>query len=458
MQFTPAFQRAAHPLPLAAAGLVILNDLVLRPLWPTAWWTGKLSSLAAAFALPLLLAAFLSVCLPRREKLAAGLAFGGVLLGLLLLKVSPLSNHWLTARLPLRAVPDPSDLLALLTWLAALVFYFSPVLPNPRLPIARLLLLPLAAIFLLADAAMPDYGAACLTVREDNTLLTHANYQVYLSADGGRTWQGTDLSAQMECYAPGLDGQVELTAPNGVQYRVQTGGTVERSPDGQTWETVYTGALLPEPEQVYTRRTHSGNLSYRPGPLDAKLAPGGNDLVLAMGMEGVLIVPSSGEPYWVTVGPYQHNLLKTSGFEGYLSLLSGELWLAGAAALAWLATAALRLRRSTWQMVLVVLGWLLILVAGAARHPDINSGYLAAFAGVGLVAAFGWALILVLVAFFRQRGRPLHPLTRRVLFIPLFMAVFMLPFIAWALGLLPLYWIAQAAAAALTVAMVGLVN
>jgi hypothetical protein len=449
---------AAHPLVLAAAGLVALNDFVLRLLWPESWWTGKLSTLAAAFALPLLLAGLMACIFPRREKFAAGLAFGTVLVGLILLKASPLTNAWLTGILPIRAVADPGDLLALIPWASALWLYFdrrfTPPVMRKR---TAIFLIPLAAFFLLADAAAPEYGAACLS-EQDNGLVVRGMYQAYQSEDGGQTWQTTQISEPGSCSPAQSEQPLEFSAPDGTRYRVELGGAVERAAKDQAWETIYSGSVLPEPEQVYIRRTLPGNLFYRPGPLDARLVPGGNNLVLAMGVEGILIVPPAGSLEWVALGPYHHNQLRSAGVDGYLFLLSGELWLAGAAALTWLATAALRLRRSKWQLVLVILGWIIVLAAGTAQHPDINTGYLAAFSGMSLVVAFAWAVVLVMVAFFRQRGRPLHPLTRRVLFVPIFMVVFILPYVAWALGLLPLYWFAQAAALALTVAMVGLVN
>ena len=35
-----------HPATLGAVALFLLNDLVLKPAWPDAWLTGKLSDLA----------------------------------------------------------------------------------------------------------------------------------------------------------------------------------------------------------------------------------------------------------------------------------------------------------------------------------------------------------------------------------------------------------------------------
>lgn len=45
-----------HPLPIAAALLIIVNDLWLKPLWP-GFWSGKLSDVGICFLLPVALVA-----------------------------------------------------------------------------------------------------------------------------------------------------------------------------------------------------------------------------------------------------------------------------------------------------------------------------------------------------------------------------------------------------------------
>jgi len=116
--FQKAIRLLAHPLNLAAAVLILVNDFLLRPVAPS-WWTGKLSDAGALVIWPLLFAAALALILPRRWKhshaLAGGLALGLTLAGYLLLKLSPATNALLLALSGqrLRAVADPSDLLLL---------------------------------------------------------------------------------------------------------------------------------------------------------------------------------------------------------------------------------------------------------------------------------------------------------------------------------------------------------
>ena len=70
-----------HPVTLSAIALFLLNDLALKPAWPDAWLTGKLSDLAfVVFASPLL-AFFLSLLVRgshRRGRLVLAIAYVGL--------------------------------------------------------------------------------------------------------------------------------------------------------------------------------------------------------------------------------------------------------------------------------------------------------------------------------------------------------------------------------------------
>ena len=63
-----------HPVTIVALGVLLLNDLLLKSVWPDSWFTGKLSDLAwLVFALPLL--AFLLSFLARGNSLAQRISF-----------------------------------------------------------------------------------------------------------------------------------------------------------------------------------------------------------------------------------------------------------------------------------------------------------------------------------------------------------------------------------------------
>lgn len=445
--FSLALQKLSHPLTLAALGLVVFNDLVLRPFWPS-WWTGKLSDLGVVFFLPLLLATLLAPFLGQRKHLPVGLAFGAVLAAFLLLKASPLTNRWLTAWLPIRAVPDFSDLLVLPAWGAALALWVKPSTVVKTLTPRWRLLLPLAALVTLADAAAPSYGIECFSI-EGNNLRSHSMYLVMHSSDGGRTWQTEEGVLGELCRHKESGEAFEMTSPNGVLYRGSIGGPVERSTDGQNWQAVYTPALLSQSEQTYLRKTITSNFFYTPGPLDAVVDPASGSLVLAMGLEGVLVIPEEERPFWSPVGQYRHHALENAGSSAYVSLLSWEICLVVGAALLWLVTASLRLRSSILMIILCVLGWIFVLGEGFALEPSLaNSSYTGMFSALAVIFTSLWILGLLIATIVRQRRR-IRPLLRRVIFVPLIAVLLLLPYIGWSMDLIPSYWIAQVAAGGL---------
>jgi hypothetical protein len=457
LPFTAALQKLSHPLTLAALGLVVFNDLILRVFWPS-WWSGKLSDLAIIFLLPLLLTTLLAPLSGQRKHLSAGLAFGSVLVMFVLLKASPLTNHWLTAWLPIRAVPDPSDLLVLPAWGAALALWLTPA-SAPKMSVSRwrLLLLPLAALVTLADAAAPTYGIECLTV-EDKALRSHIMYSVLESTDGGAKWEVLSGVNGELCVHKTVGESFELTSAKGIHFRGTLGEKVERSSDGQTWQTVYTSDLLSEAEQTFLEKTITSNFFYQPGPLDALVDPVSGNLVLAMGLEGVLVVPGEGRAFWAAAGPYHHSALVNGGSSAYLTLLAGEIGLVVGAALLWLVTAALRFRSSLWMIILTVLGWVFIAGEGFALTPSLaNSSYTGLFSVAAIIFTSLWVLGLLIATIVRQLRR-IRPILMRLPFVLLIAPILILPYLLWAMNVIPSYWMAQAAAGgvALITIVVGL--
>jgi hypothetical protein len=443
----------AHPLVLLAVGLVALNDFVLKPLSPS-WITGKLSDIGMLFFLPLLIAGLLEFILPRRW--AAGLGFGATGVVFVLLKVSPLTAGWLDF-LPLRSIPDPIDLLAL----PALAVSFALWRSAPREVRApahtlgwRLVLLPLAALVALADAAMPDQGVDCLAA-QDGSLYARTGYgRTYASRDGGFTWQqeSDNWEARGGCELQQAQGILYLTsAEDGVQYRITGGVTAERSIDGGgTWQAVGAFEALPEAEEAYVNKTRQGNLDYRKPPLDALVDPASGNLVLAMGLEGALVVRPDGSWEWAAVGENRHGALKASGPAGYLTLLTGELILALLAGMIWLGSSGLAGTRRSW-LVVSVLAWLTLAGTAVALHPDFaNDSYTGIVSVVGLIVTGVLTLALLIGAAINLKLKAL----RRLPMALLVAVLVALPYLLWALGVLPSYWLALGLAAVVVVVIV----
>lgn len=103
-----------HPLPLAAAALLLLNDHLLKPAaWPSAAVAGKLSDLCGLFVFPVLMTALTGRRLAALWVIATGVLFAA-------LKLSPEFNLAVAAVWGGNAM-DPSDLACLpvlaLSWL-----------------------------------------------------------------------------------------------------------------------------------------------------------------------------------------------------------------------------------------------------------------------------------------------------------------------------------------------------
>jgi hypothetical protein len=452
----------AHPLALLAVALVLLNDFLFRPLFPS-WLTGKLSDLGMLFFLPLLAGCLFMLLTPRMSRHWAGaLAFALVVTGFVLLKASPGTSAWLSGTigsltgLSLRAVPDSTDLLVLPVMAGAAWLWFRPVSAEQSPVRWRLLLIPLVAFVALADAAMPDMGIDCLAAR-DGLLYARGGYgRTYSSSDGGLTWLQTEQTWSGQCgmTSPG-DGMLVGLPDGSVMYRFQRGVSVEHSVDnGATWAPIGPFAPVSEAEEAYIRKTRSGNIYLQPPPLDALLDPASGSLLMAMGHQGVALVRPDGSWQWVDVDSYIHAPLRSSGVGGVLFLLSGELILSLAAGLIWLATAALRGRGRGWVAGLVV-GWMAVIATAAALHPEIaNNSYSGIVTVAGLVMVGLAALVLAILAVVTVKSKILPKLP----FILLVAGLVFLPYLLWGLGILPNYWLAQALVGGLLAASLILIK
>ncbi len=444
--FSKSLRLLAHPLSLAAIGLMLANDAIFKGLWPS-WWTGKLSDFAGLFFLPFLAAAMLSLFVPGR--LVGWLAFGITGIGFAWIKIDPALAPILGS-LGLQARVDPSDLLALLSLLlAACLWRKAPFGPTIRLN-WRLAALPLAALVTLADAAAPDMGVACLSTGDGSILATAVYYQgKYVSQDGGLSWQELEMQNTTNCT---LQQDVPaLKIADGSLLWATRGRGVERSVDeGKTWTTEFSLSGISEQEKTYFLITHSGNLDFRSGPYAAVIDPVTNNVVLAMGLEGVLVRNPSGQYAWVTVGPYQHDSLKEAGAMGLALLLGNQFWLAVLAALGWLFTRVVR--QLGKGRVWATLGWIGLGVASIVAAPQVARDSYIGFASiVALLFMSAATVIALLVAGSRLKGTTLSLAGRALPQMVGMGLACLLPYVLWGVGIVPQYWMALAASAGVVI-------
>jgi len=192
-------------------------------------------------------------------------------------------------------------------------------------------------------------------------------------------------------------------------------------------------------------------LSFLPGPLDAVVDPVSGNLLLAMGGEGVMIIEPDGQQVWVAVGEYRHGGLREDGIMGIISLLSFQFLLAFLTGVAWWLTATLRLDRTRWQTAWVVIGWVLLAMA-----IFVGGGFADPYFGiitrmVTLVTGLFLAIIAIarIIRVMRKKGSGLLLLLAG---IPVIMILFIIPYVLWALNILPEYLLSHLVAGILVAA------
>ena len=313
-----------HPLTIAALLALLLNDVVLKSLWPDHWVTGKLSDLAwVMFAPPLL--AFLLSFFTRRNQWAERGVFGTAYIGLPLLyavfNTFESLHDWILRGLlwftngaagsPL----DPADSLVIPAGLAvALWIWKRPPVGSESLRMR--LRMHTAVVALLATVAStvaePSPTAWLAGIAGDGTVVMegpHLDY--YASSDGGLTWSNVeeiDRDAGIEW------GGREVETSRG-KYLIEGSDILLVVPGGEP-KIVYSVSYLREKSNTWARgyaarRLHNLSGIYDdPGLLDATEPVNivydqrtGN-VVVAMTLEGALAGNSDEEWERVAVGNF----------------------------------------------------------------------------------------------------------------------------------------------------------
>lgn len=494
----PIFEKSlallAHPVSLAALALLLFNDQILRRFWPS-WWTGKISDAAWMVVAPLFLAALLSWLLPHREGSNRQqlrvfvIAFLAIGISFTLVKLVPLVNLLATRSMAifLGAKPalslDPTDLLALPAlaipfWLwrtgrmeatsnaagmeirsvigsvAAGESQEAGMETRPTRQVLRgLILLPLAAVVLLADAAAPDMGIVCFQA-VDGRILGDAGYSSYVSTDGGLHWEngqpGLPVSCKTKPSAPGA--WVQVSGPrDGLLYRYQTDQEIQLSTDGgATWQTAMKLRPATEQEQLFVRKTRSGNAMFTPGPMDALVDPASGNTLFAMGLQGVLVHTASDAWVWGQGAGANQPVERFPDAAAFDALLGGMVYMAVALALLIYAALAVRWTRHPIRLVVLALAWLGWLVLDGIFPPATMTNYGAAISGLGLLLV----LLFILPLAIEQTFRLVRRAPRRIGLLLAFSlgggVLYFAPYVLW------LYNLVSFSAASLAAALLAL--
>jgi hypothetical protein len=458
--FRHALRSLSHPAAIAAIALILVNDHVLKPFAPS-WLTGKLSDAAWLVIAPLVTAAVLALVAPQKAGRAVGpLTFLLCAGCFTLLKVSPESNHWLLepARrltgIPWYTASDLSDLAALPALGVGWLVWARSKGEASRRSGGRWPVLALAALALIADAPAPFHGIACLRQDGDN-IVASSDFGggSYVSADGGMSWQSASPGSNGPQGCNARQSAWEISPPDGgqVRYRLVYGAGIDRSADGgQTWarEVELNGG---EARYYYYRKFYSYGAGT--GPYDAIFDAGTGNLVVAIGFEGALVRDGQGRWTPVAVGQYRREALSS---DQVISLVSGEMWLAGIALLLMLAllnVAAVGFRRLT--LVLSVIGWALwgfgVLLSPAGFSGSDYVGGPMLTTATFLSAADGITMLITGEIWTRSVSSLL-----RIGLVSLGGALlFFIPFLLWGQGAIPSYQTAQIAGVVMLIVLLA---
>ncbi|MFG6194115.1 hypothetical protein [Nonomuraea sp. JJY05] len=421
---------------MTVAGVFVLfiNDHLLKQVWPGPV-TGKLSDVAGLVVAPALVA----LLFWRRADLAAT-----VLTGVLFTLVkatetgAELASHvWTLVAGPSRVLADPTDLLALPA-LALAWWVRRRSLESYSARWRVIVTMPLAVLAVTATAAAPRPTASSVNVEGDSIVVHVRDGLTQISDDGGVTWEedgGAWESRPLQSAAcvPMQATRCYRVVPDRV--------AVEQSDDGgKTWGPSW--ALTADDRERLTRRYPSwaGRHSMA---LAVQARPGGHVVVVANGLDGILVRDVSGK--WRRVdlpGSPEAGAVDLTPERNVAIFLAVCMLFGGAAA---------GLHRYQRGYIGSAAAAGLGLFTALSTPDTISSELAVVLTLLGVLATLAGAVVCLVLAV-AGRARP-TPAAIGVLAAPLVYMTVYTPFYGWSKGAPGAYW----AAVALAVLLTGLV-
>ena len=302
-----------HPATVTAVALLLLNDLVFKSVWPGSWATGKLSDLAwVVFASPLL--AFLLSFLVRRSTVGQRVAFIASYAALPLLYAA-FNTFGPAHDLIIRGLSiasggtsgsplDVTDSLVIPFGLGIALWVWRRRIASTESLRMRLAVLT-AGVAALASVAtsesQPDFGMRDVGTSRDGAIHAGAwELGHFRSEDGGLSWRGGSVdSGQIEWGGESVD------TPTG-RYVIQGPDIVRFGSDGRS-KLVFSTAYMQEEGNVWVQEHATSHLDARElttAPRSIVYHEPSGNLIMAMGIQGVLVGTADGEWTRYAVGRY----------------------------------------------------------------------------------------------------------------------------------------------------------
>lgn len=314
----------AHPSTVGATAVLLLNDHVFKQAWP-GLVTGKLSDFAGLAMAPAVLGLLSGLFRAGRIGAAAAILLTGA--GFAWVKVSTVgaeaaSAAWSVVNGPSVILADPTDLVALpalgLAWWAWRRVEAAPPLPDgPAHRVRVLLAVPFALMAIAATSPPPRLPSA------DSVQLAGENgEQVVIGMDGWRffsspsgvgDWtrlpetppeQRQEHRPQVEACVPGdaahcyrVHGGGELDAREATPRGGRLLGVDETTDAGRTWHTAWE---VPATRWEFVERQHplfggvEGPSKVASVEVVVRTVPGGHEVIVANGVEGLAIRSADG--------------------------------------------------------------------------------------------------------------------------------------------------------------------
>ena len=318
-----------HPVTVGAVVVLLVNDVLLKALWPHPWTTGKLSDLAwVIFASPLL--AFLLSFVTRGNRRAerAALVAAYVALPALYAAFNTFQpvHDWILLVLSLAGGSgvgspiDPADSVVIPVGLGVAWWVWRRRPAGPHSLRVRLGLLT-AAVAGLATVAtspppkdIPVHGITSVGTSGD-VVVAQAGLGLWVTRNGGSTWTSGIDEVEYETIAWG--GQ-SVETPRGT-YSID-GPNITRTFDGEL-ETAYSAAYLQRKPNVWAqerdtvdlRRGNYTTTGITTAPWSVTFDSSSGNVIVAMGLQGIVIGEEDGRWTQVAIGPYSPTDFSFSG-------------------------------------------------------------------------------------------------------------------------------------------------